>query len=80
MWNRIRQIFSLPDFDGDDDLLSQAKLINIILIIILAGAILFPLFTWVGGDTIDSPVDIIVATLFLSIIVLSILQKRFERF
>ena len=76
MWNRIRNLFALPDFDGDDELASQASLINIILLIILAATILFPIFTWISGDELDSPVDIIDAVLLVSILLLSYLLRQ----
>jgi GAF domain-containing protein len=76
MWNRFKRFLALPDFDGDEELASQASLINIILMIVLAAVILFPIFTWISGDQLDSPVDIIDAVLLVAILLLSYFLRR----
>lgn len=75
MFARIRRFLTAPVFEGDEESTSTAAVLNTLLMISLAGAILFPLSQWVFGAVMDSPVDVIVIALIAIILAMLVLLR-----
>ena len=75
MWDQIRKFLLPPIFEGDEEKTNRARLLNLLLIVIILTATLFPVLSLLAGASIDPVVGVLVIILIVTSIVLSVFMR-----